>query len=156
MDRKSIVQLSRIPQATTKEQVLRLLDAALVTALPALPGNAEQGDEDPFDEQHSTHLWIVSHAAALLKDKGKAGRRIYELVKPHQGKIGDAVHDNLCQGLSDADHKAPHNDPVFPNGTMPTVQSHFYDPCTCTNCLGAPDPAAWALRNEEYRLRLGV
>ncbi len=41
MDRKSIVQLSRIRQATTKEQVLRLLDVALITALPAQPGNAE-------------------------------------------------------------------------------------------------------------------
>ena len=76
MDRKSIVQLSRIRHATTKEQVLHLLDAALITALPALPGNAEQGDEDPFDEQKSTHLWIVSRAAALLKDESKAGRHI--------------------------------------------------------------------------------
>src|SRR5258708_19859393 len=98
MDRKSIVQLSRIPQATTKEQVLRLLDAALVTALPALPGNAEQGDEDPFDEQHSTHLWIVSHAAALLKDKGKAGRRIHEPVNPHHPNIAHPSHHHPSHG----------------------------------------------------------
>lgn len=142
MNKKPILQLSRLQRATTKEQVLRLLDAALTTAMPALPGNAEQGVEDPFDEQKSTHLWIVYHAAALLKDEGKPGRRIYELVKPHQGKSGDAFHDNLCQGLSDADHKAPYNDPLFPNGTMPTWKSHFYDPDTRTNWLGETSPTA--------------
>jgi len=142
MDRKSIVQSFWMQQATTKEQVLRLIDAALITAMPALPGDAEQDAEDAFDEQKSTHLWIVSHAAVLLKEEGKAGQRIYELVKPHRGKIGDSFHDNLCQGLSDADHKAPYNDPLFPSGTIPTWKSHFYDPDTRTNWLGEASPTA--------------
>ncbi|GCE50884.1 phospholipase C [Thermosporothrix hazakensis] len=111
------------------------------TVLPILKQEQEE-QLNPFSERESTHWWMVSCAADLLRDEGEAGRRLYALVKPHQGRCGAAFHDALCLGLLDADKKAPFNDPLLPGGLMPTWKSHFYDPDTGTNWLGETAPTA--------------
>lgn len=85
--------------------------------------------EDPFDERKSTHLWIVNRGAALAgTSAGELGRRVAELVRPFTGKNGESFHDNLCQGLYDADFKDEYNGPALLG--QPTYASHFYDPTT--------------------------
>jgi phospholipase C len=84
--------------------------------------------EDPFNEARSTHLWIVNRAALIAWDQGSAGQQIFDLVKPGRGQINDPFHDNLCQGLYDADFKSPWYDPVIAG--QPWYVSHFYSPVT--------------------------
>src|SRR5712692_2011330 len=92
--------------------------------LTALQSSLRVYDGDPFTEKENTHWWMVSHAAALLKEEGEAGKQIYELVKPGRGKIGDAFHDQLCQGLYDADHNGRYTDALLPCDLLPTWKSH--------------------------------
>jgi phospholipase C len=68
------------------------------------------------------------------------------------GEIGDAFHDSLCQGIYDADHKAPYNDPMLPSGLCPIWKSHFYDPDTQTNWLGQKTPTAVTRATSYYEL----
>jgi phospholipase C len=115
--------------------------------------NSQRGHGgDPFTMKENTHWWMVSHAAALLEGEGEAGKQIHELVKPGQGKIGDAFHDPLCQGLYDADHKGRYNDAILPFGLVPTWKSHFYDPHTHTNWLGQTSPTAVTCGSKYYHL----
>jgi hypothetical protein len=59
--------------------------------------------EDPFDEAQSTHLWIVNRAAELARQDDLVGNKIVALIEPRKGRTGGVFHDNLCQGLYDAD-----------------------------------------------------
>jgi len=96
--------------------------------------------ENPFDEAQSTHLWIVNRAAQLAQGAPQYGSAIVQLLKPFQGQVGDPFHDNMCQGLYDADFLTAYNGPLIPKwvGT-PTYASHFYDPDTGLNWLGDSD-----------------
>ena len=100
--------------------------------------------ENPFDETDSTHLWIVNRATLLAGQAGGAdGAAIAARVQPYVGEIGDdGFHDNLCQGLYDADFKAPFDDPYGYGITQPMWYSHFYDPDTGKNYDGDTDPTA--------------
>jgi phospholipase C len=84
--------------------------------------------ESVYDETRSTHLWIVNRAAVLAQQQGSAGQQINKLVMPMQGQNGNAFHDNLCQGIYDADFKAPYNGPHSLGQDW--YMSHFYDPDT--------------------------
>jgi hypothetical protein len=95
--------------------------------------------ESVFDETQSTHLWIVNRAAELAGTYGGLGTTLVKLVKPGRGRIGDPFHDGLCQGLYDADWKAPYNDP---DDGMTTYKSHFYDPITGKNWKDETSPTA--------------
>jgi phospholipase C len=98
--------------------------------------------EDPFDETQSTHLWIVNRAAALAVEQGDVGAQICNLVQPFKGQLsgpGSDFHNQLCQGLYDADFKAPYNDAIL---KIPWYVSHFYDPDTGLNYWGGEDPTA--------------
>jgi hypothetical protein len=107
--------------------------------------------EDVFDERQSTHLWIVNHAAALAKQDPDVGKLINDLVQPGKPRVGDdGFHDNLCQGLFDADWKAPYNDPVA-FGLTNSYKSHFYDPADGTNWMGEDDPTALTRGREFFR-----
>jgi hypothetical protein len=99
--------------------------------------------ENPFDETDSTHLWIVNRAAALAGNAGGPdGAAIAARVQPYVGKIGDnGFHDNLCQGLYDADFKPPYNDPMV-GKYRPMYYSHFYNPDTGESYNGESDPTA--------------
>ncbi|HLZ64238.1 MAG TPA: zinc dependent phospholipase C family protein [Ktedonosporobacter sp.] len=110
------------------------------------------GDAEAFTEQDNTHLWIVNRAAELLQHEGEAGQFAYELVKPGQGRVGDAFHDHLCRGVYEPDHRAPLNDPLLPLGLCPTWKSHFYDPDTQTNWLGEKSPTAIGRATTYYHL----
>src|SRR5262249_55712117 len=68
------------------------------------------------------------------------GSEIYNLVQPDAGRV-PGFHDNLFQGLYDADMKAPYNNPAF-FGRAPTYCSHFYNPDTGVNYLGRSRPTA--------------
>jgi Tectonin domain/Ricin-type beta-trefoil lectin domain-like len=97
---------------------------------------------NPFDEADSTHLWIVNRAASLAGELGGGeGVAVENLVKPFMGKIGDPFHDNLCQGLYDADFKAPYDDPNGIGGAR-LWTSHFFDPDSGLNYQGKTDPTA--------------
>src|SRR5258708_37439225 len=75
-----------------------------------LPTAGAGPDEEAiFSEQGNTHLWLVQRAADLIRDEGPAGALAYELVQPGRGRCGEAAHDALCQGLYEADHRAPYN-----------------------------------------------
>jgi hypothetical protein len=95
--------------------------------------------ESVFDEAQSTHLWIVNRAALLASQYGALGAALAGLVKPGRGRLDDPFHDNLCQGLRDADYIAPYNDPVH---GQPTYKSHFYDPKSGENYDGDTSPTA--------------
>lgn len=101
-----IISPPQVSQDRGRSYAGRARSGVLTALLRSLRGH----DGDPFTEKENTHWWMVSHAAALLKGEGKAGKHIHELVKPGQGKIGDTFHDHLCQGLYDADHKGLYND----------------------------------------------
>ncbi|WP_405969040.1 hypothetical protein OG496_00490 [Streptomyces sp. NBC_00988] len=96
-------------------------------------------DQLPFDEVWSTHLWIVNRAAVLAGTYGGLGAALVNLVKPGQGKLNDPFHDNLCQGLMDADYMPPYDD--VEKGQR-TYKSHFYDPDTGHNYMGETEPTA--------------
>jgi hypothetical protein len=113
---------------------------------PAHAGEVEQQAAAPrwdaqsvFDENESTHLWMVNRAAGLTVSYGQLGTDLFNLVKPGKGRLGDPFHDMLCQGLYDADWKAPYDDRF--NG-IPTWESHFYDPATGLNYRGHDAPTA--------------
>jgi Tectonin domain len=106
--------------------------------------------ESVYDETASTHLWIVNRAAELAVQAGPTGQRISDLVRPGAGQTEDAFHNNLCQGLYDADFVAAYNDP-FPIplplsgeavNVQPTYKSHFYDPTTGENYWHETEPTA--------------
>ncbi len=84
--------------------------------------------ESVYDEAQSTHLWIVNRAAVLAQQQGAVGQQISSLVMPLQGQNGNVFHDNLCQGIYDADFKSPYNDPH--DFGQAWYMSHFYDPDT--------------------------
>jgi phospholipase C len=102
----------------------------------AVAGVAPRWDtEDPFDETKSTHLWIVNRAAQL------AGGAVADLVQPGHGRMsgpGSDFHNQLCQGLYDADFVPPYNDKFV----WPWWISHFYDPDTGLNYKGDEEPTA--------------
>lgn len=107
------------------------------SSAPDLPG---WDAEDVFGEARSTHLWIVNRAIRLAGSVGgPAAQWLVSVLHPGEGRIGDPLHDNMCQGLYDADFVAPYNDPVF---GKPTYASHFYDPTTGKNWLGFTSPTA--------------
>ncbi len=108
--------------------------------------------ENPFDETNSTHLWIVNRAAQLAGTDKQVGARALALVQPFAGKLTDpnsphpdedAFHNNLCQGLYDADFVDEYNDtveviiiPFIWTAKQATYATHFYDPDTGKNWLG--------------------
>ncbi len=114
--------------------------------------NVRRRARSAFELERNPHLWIVFNAAQLIRDEGANGRRLYDLVKPNQGKISDAFHDSLCQALHDADRKSPYNNSVLPFGLLPTWRSHFYDPDTEANYLGQSSPTAVTCGSKYYHL----
>lgn len=117
----------------------------------------EEGELDTskaFETAGNTHLWMVYHAAALLKGQGQAGERIVRLIKPWSGSVNDAFHDGLARGLWDADNRSPYNDPIV--DLVPTWASHFYDPDTRTNWMGQTAPTALSEGLRFYDESLGA
>lgn len=97
--------------------------------------------ESVFDESQSTHLWIVNRAARLIGRSGGAlGAQLCQLIGPDIHRTDTKFHNGLCQGLLDADFKAPYNNPNFVN--VATYKSHFYDPDTRLNYLRETSPTA--------------
>ncbi|WP_405150163.1 zinc dependent phospholipase C family protein [Sphaerisporangium sp. NBC_01403] len=95
--------------------------------------------ESVFDEARSTHLWIVNRGAALAGQEPEVGARLLALVQPFKGRLGNAFHDNLCQGLNDADFLPQYNNPMYGQATY---MSHFYDPANDRNWFGFNFPTA--------------
>jgi len=110
---------------------------------PSTSSRLRWDGENAFDETDSTHLWIVNRAAQLAEQQaGADGAWIAALVQPFTGRIGDdGFHDNLCQGLLDADFKSPWDDP-YAFGLRPMYYSHFYDPDSGKNYDGETAPTA--------------
>ena len=87
--------------------------------------------ESVFNEAQSTHLWIVNRAAQLTGNSV-----IMDLVQPGMGQNNEyPFHNNLCQGLYDADFLANYNGPFI--WGQASYASHFYDPDTGQNWLQA-------------------
>ena len=95
--------------------------------------HAWSSEDDPFDETHSTHLFIVDRALDILQTQ--------EETKGYNAELG-RMKAEWAQGLFDADHKHPFYD-------TSTFASHFYDPDTKTNYLGWSSPNAKA-SGEKY------
>ena len=95
--------------------------------------------ESVFNQAQSTHLWIVNRAAELAGTYGSLGATLANLVQPGKGELGQPFHDQLCQGLYNADWAEPYNDPRY---GQPTYKSHFYDPATGENYEGETEPTA--------------
>jgi phospholipase C len=83
---------------------------------------------------------LLFNAASLLENEGAVGQQIHRAIKPEDAFLNDDFRDALCQGLWDADKKAPYNSPVLE--VIPTWKSHFYDPDTGTNWMGQTAPTA--------------
>ena len=110
--------------------------------------------ESVYDQTNSTHLWIVYQAATLAKQAGEAGQAATDLVKPQPPSVKtpmkDDFHDQLCQGLYDADFKDPWRDGMAGLSKLPwgigqktaLYVSHFYDPDTGKNWWGDTYPTA--------------
>lgn len=97
--------------------------------------------ESVFDETQSTHLWIVNRAARLAAQQGAAGVKVRDLIGPDVHQAGTPFHNGVCQGLYDADFKAPYNN-LIPSIGQATYKSHFYNPATATNWCGETAPTA--------------
>ncbi|MCG9893260.1 MAG: zinc dependent phospholipase C family protein [Thermosynechococcaceae cyanobacterium MS004] len=109
--------------------------------------------EDPFDETRSTHLWIVKRAVRLAAQEPNLGAALVQLIQPNLGKIGNnGFHDNLCQGLYDADFLPQYNNPSLIG--QPTYKSHFYDPDTGLNWLNETEPTALTNGRQFFNLSL--
>ena len=141
-----------------KAVAISAADATNVWALDAagdpvhLPGGSSEGTqgtgpdlpgwdaEDVFDEVRSTHLWIVNRAIKLAAAAGgPVGAWLDEVLHPGAGRLGDPLHDNMCQGLYDADFVPPYNNVVQGHATW---ASHFYDPASGRNWLRWDNPTA--------------
>jgi phospholipase C len=96
--------------------------------------------------QPNTHIWMAHHAINLIQNQSMASQKFYDRIKSPSSNFYPA----LCQGLWDADKKAPFNNPFF--GRVPTWASHFYDPDSGTNWLGHPDPTAVTCGSRYYDL----
>jgi phospholipase C len=103
-------------------------------------GNGGEDTTSAFDTTRNTHLWLLFNAASLLENEGAVGQQIHRVIKPEDAFLNDDFRDALCQGLWDADKKAPYNSPVLE--VIPTWKSHFYDPDTGTNWMGQTAPTA--------------
>ncbi|NJP11930.1 MAG: hypothetical protein HC866_22695 [Leptolyngbyaceae cyanobacterium RU_5_1] len=105
--------------------------------------------EDPrwtFDPAQNTHLWLVFQGAKLAANDPVYGSAIVKTILPSDSYINDAAHifhNALCQGIWDADEKAPYNGPEVPAIGQPTYLHHFYDPDTHRNYLGYKSPTAY-------------
>jgi phospholipase C len=97
--------------------------------------------ESVTDETLSTHLWIVDKAFALSRQEATVGQLLLGIFR------NSTFHTNMCQGLYDADFKAPYNNPWL---GQPTYVSHFFDPATGLNYLGFPSPTALTQGREYF------
>jgi phospholipase C len=97
--------------------------------------------ESVYDETQSTHLYIVNRGAQLAGTDPQLGSFILQVLQP-MASPPDAqlFRQALCQGLYDADFKAPYNNPNFIG--QPTWASHFYDDSTGLNYEGDSSPTA--------------
>jgi hypothetical protein len=98
--------------------------------------------DNAFDEAQSTHLWIVNRAAILASQDPAVGSQIAGVLQPNTsqtGPSGNVFHDQMCQGLYDADYKAPYDSPILGYATW---ASHFYDPDTGLNYIFQTSPTA--------------
>ncbi len=99
--------------------------------------------ESVFDESKSTHLYIVNRAAQLASSCANAtlgtwiGNQLQPMAVPPSAGTFRA---QMCQGLLDADFKAPYNNPNFVG--QATYKSHFYDASTGKNYMGETSPTA--------------
>jgi hypothetical protein len=84
------------------------------------------------DEGKSTHLWIVNRALAILGKHQDLPRAAHAYLR----MMSSACSTRWRQGLDDADHKVGYNN-------WYTFTSHFYDPSTGTNYVGATSPIAY-------------
>lgn len=108
--------------------------------------------ESVGNERYSTHLWLVNRGATVAGEAGGPyGRTVAGLVKPFTQLGADRFHDQLLQGLYDADEKAPYNDPANGIGP-PTWKSHFCHPVTKENYFGETRPTALTQGAEYFRL----
>src|SRR5262245_21414118 len=92
--------------------------AADVPRADGLPGWDMQDKDDP---SKNTHLWIVDCAVDMLARMTGPYAAAAASLRTFLAANGSTLH----QGLWDADHKAPYNDPV---DGIPRYYSHFYDP----------------------------
>jgi uncharacterized protein (TIGR02145 family) len=106
--------------------------------------------ESPYNEDSSTHLWIVRRGFMLAKMQGAEGNLIYNLFRPdsivngYKYKITNVFQNGLCRGLYDADFSTVYNNPAI-GDHIATYCSHFYDPDTHKNWLGDDDPTALSM-----------
>lgn len=126
---------------------LRSAAESTQSSRPDLPG---WDAEDVFDETRSTHLYIVNHAIRLCAAQGgPVGAWLAAKLQPGAGRLPDnPLHNQMCQGLYDADFVNPYNDPMLI--FFPTYQSHFYDPRTGENWLGKTSPTALTQGTEYF------
>lgn len=113
-----------------------------------LPAPGKRWDsKDKYDQNKSTHLWMVCRAAEVAKSVPLLGQRLYDLVKPGAQESESQFHDALCQGLWDADDIDPYRNSPLPGDTwygrlLATYKSHFFDPSTGKNWRDESDPTA--------------
>ncbi|MFC8681940.1 zinc dependent phospholipase C family protein [Microbacterium ureisolvens] len=97
--------------------------------------------EAVFDETRSTHLWIANRAARLAGQQGGSlGLKVAALIEPDMHQKDQPFHNGVCQGLYDADFKAPYNNPNLIG--IATYKSHFYDPDSGLNYEDETTPTA--------------
>jgi phospholipase C len=105
--------------------------------------------ESPFIEEQSSHLWIVNRAADLAQsDPSGNGQKMFALMQPYKGEIGDPFHDGWCQGLYAPDFVSPWCGPG--KGFYATYAAHFYDPRTGKNWLYSKSWTAVVVGNKLF------
>jgi len=99
--------------------------------------------EDPFNENKSTHLWIVNRGAILANDA--SGVKFKQLFQPDTSQTspgGSVFHQAVCQGVYDADFVDSFNGPAIGPKSTPSYEAHFYDPDTGLNWRKHANPTA--------------
>jgi phospholipase C len=97
--------------------------------------------QNPFDETHSTHLWIVNRGAYLANAQGALGQKVAGFVNPFTGQHDPkGFHEGVCQGLYDADFLPAYNG--VGKWGLPLYDGHFYNPDTGKNYLGGKSHTA--------------
>ena len=98
----------------------------------AVPGSPYWASGSTTNEGKSTHLFIVDRAMDILGHHVGLSRAAHA----HAWLVDPSCSSRWRQGLDDADHKVGYNN-------WYTYTSHFYDPSTGTNYLGARNPVAY-------------
>jgi hypothetical protein len=120
---------------------------------------AEWDTDNVFDENRSTHLYIVNRAIQLASNEPTLGALITATLQPMAMPPQSlAFRVGMCQGLYDADFKPEYNNPekFFPwPFPYPSYKSHFYDESTGRNWMGEKSPTAFSNGVKFFDLSVG-